>query len=113
MKASAGMAFRIPIVAIGNVNQAILKLKDGGFRAYALAAEGAKDITKEKFDAPSVFVIGNEGKGIREKTLEHSDVALRIPMDPRSESLNASVSAAVVLYQWSAQHPGALRRKQR
>jgi len=109
VKASAGMAFRIPIVAIGNVNQAILKLKEEGFRAYSLAMEGAKDITKVKFDAPSVFVIGNEGRGIREKTLEHSDVILKIPMDPRCESLNASVSAAVVLYQWSAQHPGALR----
>jgi 23S rRNA (guanosine2251-2'-O)-methyltransferase len=110
VKASAGMAFRIPIVAIGNINQTILKLKDEGFRAYALAMEGAKDVTKVKFDAPSVFVIGNEGRGIRQKTLEHSDVALRIPMNPRCESLNASVSAAVVLYQWSTQHPGALRR---
>jgi len=111
VKASAGMAFRIPIVAIGNVNQAILKLKDVGFKAYALAMEGAKDVTKVKFDAPSVFVIGNEGRGIREKTLEHSDVILKIPMDPRCESLNASVSAAVVLYQWSAQHPQALKHE--
>jgi 23S rRNA (guanosine2251-2'-O)-methyltransferase len=111
VKASAGMAFRIPVVSIGNVNQAILKLKDEGFKAYALAMEGAKDVTKVKFDAPSVFVIGNEGRGIREKTLEHSDVILKIPMDPRCESLNASVSAAVVLYQWSAQHPAALKHE--
>ena len=109
VKTSAGMVFRVPMVAIGNVNQAVLRLQKEGFRVYALAMEGARDVTKERFDAPAVFVVGNEGKGIREKTLEHADVALKIPMSPRAESLNASVSAAVVLYAWSAEHRKALK----
>ncbi len=40
--------------------------------------------------------------------MERCDVSLRIPMHVRTESLNASVSAAVVLYQWSVRHPDAL-----
>lgn len=108
VKVSAGMVFRVPIVAIGNVNQAVLQLKEEGFRIYALEMEGARDLSKEKFDAPAVFVVGNEGRGIRQKTSEHSDVALRIPMNARAESLNASISTAVVLYAWSAAHPEAL-----
>lgn len=108
IKASAGMAFRIPIVQIGNVNYTMGVLQKMGFVTYGLAMKGAKPLGEEKFAAPALFVVGNEGKGIRQKTLEHCDVTLRIPMDPRCESLNASVSAAVVLYAWSMKHPGAL-----
>ena len=105
VKASAGMAFRVPLVRIGNVNYAVAALQKLGFRAYALAMEGSRNIAKERFDAPSVFVVGNEGRGIRQGTAKVCDALLRIPMDERCESLNAAVSAAVVLYAWSAQHP--------
>jgi 23S rRNA (guanosine2251-2'-O)-methyltransferase len=108
VKTSAGMAFRIPLVSIGNVNQAVDALAKAGFRTYGLVMNGSQNITDEKFDAPALFIVGNEGDGIRQKTLERCDVGLRIPMNARTESLNASVSAAVVLYQWSVRHPGAL-----
>jgi 23S rRNA (guanosine2251-2'-O)-methyltransferase len=105
VKASAGMVFRVPLVLIGNVNQAVDKLqRKYAFRAYGLAMDGAQDLHGEQFDAAALIVVGNEGKGIRQKTLERCDVVLRIPMDPRAESLNASVSAAVVMYQWSVKH---------
>ncbi len=105
VKASAGMVFRVPLVAIGNVNQAVDRLKkDFGFRTYGLVMDGAQVLAEEKFDAPALVIVGNEGTGIREHTLARCDVGLRIPMEPRCESLNASVSAAVVLYQWSAVH---------
>lgn len=104
VKASAGMAFRVPLISIGNVNNSIELLKKRGFWVYGLAMDGEQELRKETFDAPSLFIVGNEGEGIRAKTLEHCDVRLHIPMHPRTESLNASVSAAVVLYQWSMQH---------
>lgn len=109
VKASAGMVFRIPIVSIGNINRTIELLKDRGFRVYALAMRGPKTVSEETYDTPSVFIIGNEGSGIRQKTFEHCDATLRIPIHPRCESLNASVSAAVVLYAWSARHPRGLK----
>ncbi len=107
VKASAGMVFRVPVVSIGNVNRTIELLKERDFRAYALAMQGPRTVSEEPYDMPSVFIVGNEGKGIRQKTFEHCDVTLRIPMHPRCESLNASVSAAVALYAWSARHPEA------
>jgi 23S rRNA (guanosine2251-2'-O)-methyltransferase len=109
VKASVGMVFRVPLVAIGNINQTIDVLKEKGFKSYALAMNGAKTVAEEKFDAPTLVVVGNEGKGIRQKTIERADVTLRIPMHPRTESLNASVSAAIVLYAWSAAHKSALK----
>ena len=108
VKTSAGMAFRVPLVSIGNVNQAVDALAKMGFRTYGLVMNGSQNIADEKFDAPALFIVGNEGDGIRQKTMERCDVGLRIPMNARAESLNASVSAAVVLYQWSVRHPGAL-----
>jgi 23S rRNA (guanosine2251-2'-O)-methyltransferase len=108
VKTSAGMAFRIPLVSIGNVNTTLKILKEKGFWIYGLAMKGSVALGADAFDAPSAFVIGNEGAGIREKTLEACDVTLSIPMHPRTESLNAAVSAAVVFYEWSKKHPEAL-----
>jgi 23S rRNA (guanosine2251-2'-O)-methyltransferase len=107
-KASAGTVFTIPLIGINNENQTLMDLKKRGFWAYGLAGEGDHDLPKEKFDAPAVFVVGSEGNGLRQKTREHCDILLRIPMSNTVESLNASVSAAVVLSTWSFQHPEAL-----
>ncbi len=107
-KASAGTVFSIPIIGINNENQTIMDLKKKGFWIYGLAGEGANELPKEKFDAPAVFVVGSEGDGLRHKTREHCDILIRVPMTPKVESLNASVSAAVVLSAWANQHPEAL-----
>lgn len=108
-KVSAGMAFRVPLVSIGNVNTTIADLKNQGFWIYGLDEEGSSSIHSEAFDTPTVFVLGNEARGIREKTKEHCDIMLQIPMAPDCESLNVAASAAVVLYDWSRKHPGALK----
>jgi 23S rRNA (guanosine2251-2'-O)-methyltransferase len=90
------------------VNRALETLKKAGFFTYGLEGTGETSLHTEQFTKPTVFVLGNEGEGIREKTKEHCDFMLKIPMHPRSESLNAAASAATVFYAWSAQHPGSL-----
>lgn len=109
VKVSAGMAFTVPLVSIGNVNTTLKDLKERGFWIYGLDGEAKTALGAEPFDAPTVFVLGNESTGIREKTLELCDVPLVIPMHPGCESLNVAASAAVALYAWSAKHPGALK----
>jgi 23S rRNA (guanosine2251-2'-O)-methyltransferase len=101
IKTSAGMVFRIPLVKIGNVNQTMRLLKEHGFWAYGLVMEGDTPLKQAAFDTPTLFVVGNESTGIREKTLELCDIKLSIPMDSRCESLNAAAAATVVLYEWS------------
>ena len=110
-KTSVGMAFRIPVVEVGNVNTTLLDLKDKGFWIYGLDGESPTPITEEKFEAPTVFVLGNEAEGIRAKTLETCDIVLSIPTHPQCESLNAAASAAVALYTWSTLHPNAITPK--
>lgn len=99
IKASAGAAFSVPLVPIGNVNQTVGDLKERGFWIYGLSGAGEKPLSAEVFDAPTVFIVGNEARGIREKTLEHCDVVLTIPIRG-VESLNASVAAAIAFYEW-------------
>lgn len=109
IKVSAGMAFRIPLIQVGNVNSTIKDLKERGFWIYGLAGDAEQSVANEGFEKPSVIILGNEGDGIRTKTLEHCDIPLRIPMHKNAESLNASVAAGVVLHAWSTKHGGALR----
>lgn len=108
IKTSAGMAFRVPLVAIGNVNETLRDLKKRGFWTYGLAMEGSVPLHEEKFEKPSAFVFGNEGEGIRQKTLETCDIALSIPMHPRAESLNVAVSAGIVFADWAGKHPKSI-----
>lgn len=108
VKVSAGMAFRIPLVSVPNVNSTLRDLKTKGFWIYGMDETATHSLATEKFDAPAVFVMGNEGTGIRQKTLELCDVLLSIPMNKRCESMNVAASAAVTLYAWSLQHPNAL-----
>ncbi len=107
-KVSAGMAFRIPLITVGNVNQTLRNLKDKGFWTYGLDQNAQKSVADEGFEKPTVLILGNEATGIREKTMELCDIPLRIPMSARAESLNASASASVALFAWSTKHPRAL-----
>lgn len=111
VKVSAGMAFRIPLVTISNVNASLRDLKDRGFWVYGLAGEGAVSLYEEDFSKPTVLVLGNEGSGLREKTREVCDTLISIPIHPRCESLNAAASAAVVMAHWSSLHKDSLSPK--
>ncbi len=102
-KTSAGTAGRIPIVRAVNLNQAILSLKEHKFWIAGLDQTANTLLWEQTFDVPMAFVIGNEGRGMRKKTGEHCDFLLSIPMKNSVESLNASVSAALVCYEWRRQ----------
>lgn len=98
-KTSAGTAGRIPIIRVVNLNQTILRLKEEGFWILGLDQHAGTSLWEQDFSMPVAVVIGNEGKGIRKKTLEHCDFTVSIPMVNEVESLNASVSAALICYE--------------
>lgn len=102
-KTSAGTAGRIPIVRAVNLNQAILALKENKFWIAGMDQHAESTIWEQTYDVPMAFVIGNEGKGMRKKTGEHCDFLLSLPMFNEVESLNASVSAALICYEWRRQ----------
>lgn len=99
-KTSAGTAGKIPVVRVGNLNQCIMDLKEAGFWIAGLDMKGNQQLWELEVDRPLAFIVGNEGRGIRQKTLEHCDYTITIPMENKVESLNASVSAALMCYEW-------------
>jgi 23S rRNA (guanosine2251-2'-O)-methyltransferase len=99
-KAAAGALEYLPVVRTGNVNRALEKLKEHGFWIYGLDERGEQDYDKTDFGSPSVIVLGGEGKGLHELVKRHCDLLVRIPVSGKVSSLNVSVAAGVVLFEW-------------
>ncbi len=99
-KTSAGTAGKIPIIRVHDTNQGFKDLKLAGFSILGLDASAELTIWETSFDSPSAFLIGNEGRGISQGLLKSCDGLIKFPMDHNVESLNASVSAALVSYEW-------------
>jgi 23S rRNA (guanosine2251-2'-O)-methyltransferase len=109
IKASAGMAFRVPLVTTDNAQQALALLKKKGMRVHGLAGEAGKAVDDEPFAEPAVLVLGNESEGIPASARALCDQMLSIPLHSRAESLNVATAAAVALYAWSRRHPVSLK----
>ncbi|MDI6401549.1 23S rRNA (guanosine(2251)-2'-O)-methyltransferase RlmB [Balneolaceae bacterium ANBcel3] len=99
MKASAGAAGRIPVIRAGNLKQSLQMLKDAGFWVCGTSMDAKTRFWDQRYDMPLVLVIGGEDKGIRKKTRDYCDMFVHIPMQNQLESLNASVSCALVCYE--------------
>jgi 23S rRNA (guanosine2251-2'-O)-methyltransferase len=102
-KTSAGMAGHVPIVRVTNINATLISLKKSGFWICGLSAHG-DPLWKQDLAMPVIFVVGSEGEGIHMQTLKQCDFAISIPMQKGVESLNASVSTAIVGYEWLRQN---------
>ncbi len=98
-KTSAGAIEYMPIVQIGNVAQTLKELKKEGFWIVGAHMEAEETLYKVDLTAPLVLVIGNEGKGMNRLTKELCDFLVKIPMEGHLNSLNASVAAAVLMYE--------------
>jgi 23S rRNA (guanosine2251-2'-O)-methyltransferase len=99
-KAAAGAVDRVSHVQAVNIARAVEGLRDMGYLTVGLAGEAPASLREALRDErPPAFVLGAEGKGLRPAVLAACDVAARIPMDPRMESLNVSNAAAIALYE--------------
>jgi 23S rRNA (guanosine2251-2'-O)-methyltransferase len=99
-KAAAGALEHLPVVRVTNVNRALEDLKERGFWIYGLDERGTEDYDRVDYAPPTAFVLGGEGKGLHEQVRKHCDVLVRIPMAGKISSLNVSVAAGVVLFEW-------------
>ena len=99
MKVSAGALNNIKIVEVNNLVNAMEKLQDNGFWIYGTDMENSEVYTDVKYDAKTAFVIGAEGNGIGRLVREKCDFVVNIPMTGKINSLNASVAAAIVIYE--------------
>jgi len=94
-RASAGLNTAIPILEVGALAEMKRSFED--YRFLEASAEG-QDIAFMAGSSPVCIVIGSEASGIKEETRRCIDGSVSIPMTPEVESLNAGVSASILLY---------------
>ena len=99
VKASAGAVEYVPVAMVTNISQAILTLKKNNVWVTGIDTAGEQDYTRVDFNLPAAIVIGGEGKGLSDLAGKRCDSIASIPMKGRVSSLNASVAAAVVMYE--------------
>jgi 23S rRNA (guanosine2251-2'-O)-methyltransferase len=100
-KSASGALERQPYLRIGNLGDAMIRLKDMGYIVIGLDGTGAEeigDVLAPNGDRPIALVMGAEGPGLRERTLELCDHVARINFAGSFGSLNVSNAAAVALY---------------
>lgn len=99
-KVSTGAIFSVKTVEVVNFVQTIEKLKAAGYWIVgAEATANSSDYRSIKYDMPTVLVIGSEGKGISRLVSSKCDFLVQIPMRGKVNSLNASVSAGILIYE--------------
>ena len=99
LKTSAGAANYTPVARVGNLGQTIEFLKKQGVWITGADMAGDKEMCDSDLKGPLAIVVGSEGKGISKKIKESCDFLVRIPMVGEINSLNASVAAAVLMYE--------------
>ena len=98
-KTSAGAVAHVPVARVPNLVSTLKELKDSGLWIFGTAADGNTSLYKADLKGPAAIVIGSEGQGMGRLVAENCDFIVSIPMFGKINSLNASASAAVLLYE--------------
>lgn len=98
-KAAAGALEYVPVARVGNLSNAIAKMKENGIWIYGTSDRASVSLYETDLRGPAAFVVGSEGEGMGRLIEESCDFVLSIPMKGKIASLNASNAAAVVLFE--------------
>lgn len=98
-KASAGAIEYVPVARVTNIVRTIEELKEQGVWVAGTDASAKQDFREGDFTIPLALVIGSEGKGMSRLVRDNCDFLFRLPMVGQVTSLNASVAAALLMYE--------------
>ena len=99
VRSSAGALEHVRVARVVNLNRTIENLKQSGVSVVGLDTDGDIEYTQADLSGPVLIVVGSEGKGLSRLVRENCDRIASIPMAGELSSLNASVSAGIVLYE--------------
>jgi 23S rRNA (guanosine2251-2'-O)-methyltransferase len=111
-RVAAGALAYLPVVRVTNIGRALEELKAAGYWIYGLDESGGERYDTVEFTRPSAIVLGAEGSGLHEHVAKRCDFLVRIPMAGKMgqaassspskgvASLNVSVAAGVMLFEW-------------
>ena len=98
-KTSAGAVAHVPVARVPNLVATLKDLKSKGLWIYGSDGAADTELYRADLTGPAAIVIGSEGEGMGRLVRETCDVLLRIPMQGKINSLNASAAAAILLYE--------------
>ncbi|MFA5024401.1 MAG: RNA methyltransferase [Patescibacteria group bacterium] len=98
IRASEGLVFVKPVV-IASVEETVEWLKKQKIKSLAAATIGSKNYTEVNFKKAAAIILGSEANGLSQKWLKAANELIKIPMQEGIDSLNVSVSAAVIAYE--------------
>ena len=104
-KTSAGAVEYMPVVRVANIVSTIEELKQKGLWIFCADMDGQPWCSTD-MGGPIGIVVGAEGSGVSRLTKEHCDFVVSLPMNGQVNSLNASVAAAIVIYEAVRQRNG-------
>ena len=99
VKTSAGAVYHLLISLVSNISQAVSKLKDNGIWIIGSDSSADKMYYEVDFRLPTAIIIGSEGRGIQNLIKKKCDFIVKIPMLGKIQSLNASASAGILVYE--------------
>jgi len=110
LRASAGAALQLPILAGMSISILLAQLRVAGVRTLASSVHDSRDTAQPLLPPweidwcqPVALLVGNEGAGLPEEVERSADARIRIPMATGVESLNAAAAAAVLFYEATRQ----------
>ena len=101
VRSTMGSVFRVSVIYSENLPLTIEEMKAEGVTVYAADLRGEADFLNVEYKRKCAFLIGNEGRGLSPEISGLADMGIRIPMKGRVESLNAAVSAALLMYRYN------------
>jgi len=99
LRSTMGSIFHIPLHICDNLIEALMEVKANGIRIYASHMKGGKNYYEVDMIGNIAIIIGNEANGISSVSASIADELIKIPMPGRTESLNASVAAGLLMYE--------------
>lgn len=99
VRATMGSVLRVPFYIVEHMAEETRRLRESGFSIYAAGPGAAQNYTECSYAGRVGIVIGNEANGICPETFATADEQITIPMEGEVESLNAAVSAALLMYE--------------
>lgn len=99
IRATMGSIFRVPFVYVPELSPVLTQMHEKGIHTYAAHLKGKEYYDSFSFREPTAFLIGNEGNGLTKEISDQSGQYLKIPMEGKVESLNASIAAALLMYE--------------
>ena len=103
VRSTMGSLYRVPFVVVDDLGKTLEELKNNGISLYAAHLKGTLSYDEPDYTSACGFLIGNEGNGLSDEIANCADEYIRIPMEGKVESLNAAISATLLMYECNRQ----------